>query len=242
MLRLDGRRDSQIRDVNVTIDYQPSAEGSVLISMGNTRVLCAATVEERVPKFLSGQKKGWVTAEYSMLPRSTVVRTPRSAVDSGRSAEIRRLIGRCLRVVTDLSGLGGRTIIIDCDVILADGGTRTAAITGGYLALYQAIWRLVHAQILNEMPNVSKVAAVSVGLVGGRPLLDLCYEEDHVAEVDFNLAMTDSNKIVEIQGSAERGPFAKTEMVSLMALAEEGIDHLFNVQDAAISKIRSSQL
>ena len=241
MTRIDSRNKDQIRPIKIVPDYQQFAEGSALIEVGNTRVLCAATVEERIPNFLKGQGKGWVTAEYAMLPRATTVRTPRESATGrtgGRSAEIQRLVGRCLRAVTDLTALGERTVLLDCDVLQADGGTRTAAITGAYVALYQALWRLVDGHVLNELPLKDSVAAVSVGLVDGQPLLDLCYEEDYRAQVDFNVAMTGTGKLVEVQGSAEGNPFSRETMLELIALAEKGIAQILEVQGNSISNLR----
>ena len=243
MTRIDGRRNDEARRVSIELGYQQFAEGSAFIEVGKTRVLCAATVEERVPNFLRGQGKGWVTAEYTMLPRSTMVRTPReSAVgrSGGRSAEIQRLVGRCLRAVTDLTALGERTVLLDCDVLQADGGTRTAAITGGFVALYQALWRLVNGRVLGELPVKDRLAAVSVGLVDGQPLLDLCYEEDARAQVDFNVAMTGTGQLVEIQGSAEGSPFSREAMLNLIALAERGIAQILEAQGNALQQIEGS--
>ena len=208
MARVDGRRWDEPRPVNITVGYQRSAEGSALIEMGGTRVLCAASLEERVPPFLRGQGRGWVTAEYSMLPRATNTRTARerdSGRVSGRSQEIQRLIGRSLRAVTDMEALGERTVQIDCDVIEADGGTRTASITGAYVALHQAMMMLVRQRVLRRVPLESSVAAVSVGILKEQLLLDLCYAEDFEADVDFNVVMTANGGLVELQGR-HRGP------------------------------------
>ncbi len=237
MKRADGRAWDELRPVKITPGYQSFAEGSALIELGKTQVLCSASVEERVPGFLKGQGTGWVTAEYSMLPRATVTRTPRDSSRgrvAGRSQEIQRLIGRSLRAVTDLTALGERTLIIDCDVIQADGGTRTAAITGSYVALHQAMQTLVNMGILSSIPLESAVAATSVGIVHGYQLLDLCYDEDSNAEVDFNAVMTSQGKFVEVQGTAEINPFSKETIDSLLSLAEKGINQLFQVQQAVL--------
>jgi len=235
--RADGRAWDELRPVKITPGYQSFAEGSALIELGKTRVLCSVSVEERVPGFLKGQGTGWVTAEYSMLPRATVTRTPRDSSRgrvAGRSQEIQRLIGRSLRAVTDLNALGERTLIIDCDVIQADGGTRTAAITGSYVALHQAMQTLTNMGVLSSIPLESAVAATSVGIVHGYQLLDLCYDEDSNAEVDFNVVMTSQGKFVEIQGTAETNPFPKETIDSLLSLAEKGIKQLFQVQQAVL--------
>ena len=236
MIRLDGRASDELREVQITPGFMEFAEGSALIRMGHTVVVCAATVDERVPSFLRGEGRGWVTAEYAMLPRATSVRTPRESAaghPAGRTYEIQRLIGRSLRAVTDLSRLGERTIIMDCDVLQADGGTRTAAITGAYVALCQALDGLVRNRALSEAPLKGAVAAVSVGLVDGEPLLDLSYEEDHRAQVDFNVVMTDGGELVEVQGAAEGAPFSRQIMDSLVTLAEKGIAALLPKQAAA---------
>src|SRR5947209_20037148 len=203
MLRIDGRTDTQLRPVHLTVDFLDHAEGSVLIEMGKTRVLCAASVEEKVPPFLEGKGQGWVTAEYNMLPRATHTRSTRERDGrvSGRTQEIQRLIGRSLRAVVDMAALGPRTITLDCDVLQADGGTRTASITGAYVALYRACSLLVKRGVLPLHPLKTSVAAVSVGVVGGEILLDLCYEEDSRADVDFNVVMTAQHQFVEVQGT-----------------------------------------
>src|SRR5512146_494487 len=204
--RSDSRRSDEMRPVNIVPDFISTAEGSALIEVGNTRVICNASIEESVPAFMKGSGKGWITAEYSMLPRSTLTRTPREASrgrQSGRTHEIQRLIGRALRAAVDLSQLGERTITLDCDVIQADGGTRTASITGAFVALGLALEKLVEAGTLTSAPIRDFVAAVSVGIVEGEILLDLCYEEDSRAEVDLNFVMTGSRKIVEVQATAE---------------------------------------
>ncbi len=233
MARIDNRADDQLRVVRMTPGYQSFAEGSVLIELGKTMVLCSVTMEERVPAFLKGSGEGWVTAEYSMLPRSTLTRTPRER-DSGRSHEIQRLIGRSLRACTDLTAFGERTMIVDCDVLQADGGTRTAAITGAYVALCQAFVRLRKGGIVRSNPLTKMIAATSVGIVDGVHLLDLCYEEDFRAQVDFNVVMTDRNEFVEIQGTAEHRPFTKEDADGLLALAQKGIERLFQFQRQVI--------
>ena len=229
MARVDNRANNDLRPVRITLGYQGFAEGSVLIEQGQTRVLCSVSMEERVPNFLKGSGGGWVTAEYAMLPRSTLTRTPRDRV-RGRSEEIQRLIGRSLRAGVNLSALGERTFIIDCDVLQADGGTRTASITGAYVALYQAFHNLRKQGILPFMPLNKMIAAVSAGIVDGEIFLDLCYEEDFRAEVDFNVVMTDKHEFVEIQGTAEGKPFSKEAADSIFLLAQQGIDRLFRIQ------------
>jgi ribonuclease PH len=235
--RADSRAWDELRPIKITPGFQSFAEGSALIELGKTRVLCSASVEERVPGFLKGEGSGWVTAEYSMLPRATVTRTPRDSSlgrISGRSQEIQRLIGRSLRAVTDLMALGERTLTVDCDVLQADGGTRTAAITGSYVALHQALQTLANMGILSSIPLKSAVAATSVGIVHSYRLLDLCYDEDCNAEVDFNAVMTSEGDFVEIQGTAEGKPFSKETIDALLSLAEKGIKELFQVQQAAL--------
>lgn len=241
MLRLDGRASDELRSVRIIPGFQAFAEGSALIEQGKTRVICAASVEDRVPNFLRGEGKGWITAEYSMLPRSTITRTPRESQGrvGGRTHEIQRLIGRALRAVTDLEALGERTLTVDCDVLQADGGTRTAAITGSYVALVQAIDTLMERGLLPSSPIRSAVAATSAGIVAGDPLLDLCYDEDFCAEVDFNVVMTSQGDFVEIQGAAEARPFSKETIDVLLSLAERGIEKLFAAQKAAIDSMRA---
>jgi len=222
-----------MRPVKVQTDYLLTAEGSALIEVGNTRVLCAASVEETVPPFLRGSGKGWVTAEYSMLPRATATRTAREISKgraSGRTMEIQRLIGRSLRSVIDMDMLGERSIILDCDVLQADGGTRTAAITGAYIALSAAIRQLVKFGALKKSPIRDFVAATSVGLIRGTPLLDLCYEEDSQADVDMNVVMTGSGKFVELQATAEKTAFDDAQMAEMLALARTGIEQLVTIQ------------
>jgi ribonuclease PH len=236
-LRSDGRAADQMRPVKLTPDFVPVAEGSVLIEVGQTRVICTATVDDGVPSFLKGSGKGWVTGEYGMLPRATEQRTARESArgrQSGRTLEIARLIGRSLRAVIDQQKLGERTVWLDCDVIQADGGTRTASITGAFVALTLALERLVAAGMLRAVPLTDSVAATSVGLVLGEPRLDLCYEEDSHAEVDMNVVMTGSGKFVEIQATAEGRPFAGDQLDELLALATGGIRELTEHQRALI--------
>jgi ribonuclease PH len=239
LLRSDGRANDELRPVSIIPGFQQYAEGSALIELGQTRVICAATVENRVPAFLRGEGKGWITAEYAMLPRSTTTRTPREESRAGgRTHEIQRLIGRSLRAVVDLDALGERTLIVDCDVLQADGGTRTAAITGSYVALVQALNKLVAMGLIPSLPIRSAVAATSVGIVGGEQLLDLCYDEDSWAEVDFNVVMTSEGKFVEVQGTAEVSPFSKQTIDSLLNLAQRGIDRLLATQKAALDSLK----
>ncbi len=240
MKRADSRTWDELRPVKIIPRFQNFAEGSALIELGQTRVLCSVSVEERVPAFLKGEGGGWITAEYAMLPRATVTRTPRERVRiSGRSQEIQRLIGRSLRAVTDLDALGERTLIVDCDVIQADGGTRTAAITGSYVALYQALQTLANMGVLSSIPLKSAIAATSVGIVHSYTLLDLCYDEDYSAEVDFNVVMTSQGEFVEIQGTAESKPFSKETIDSILSLAEKGIKQLFDVQQDALERLKA---
>lgn len=236
-MRSDQRRPDQMREVRIQPDYLVTAEGSALIEVGHTRVLCAATVEESVPQWRRGSGKGWITAEYSMLPRSTVTRTPREAArgrPSGRTYEIQRMLGRALRAVVNLEALGERTVILDCDVLQADGGTRTAALTGAYVAMAGAIRRLVEFGTLRQSPLREAVAAASVGVVGGEALLDLCYEEDSRAEVDMNVVMTSSGRLVEVQATAEQTPFDEAQLARLLELARGGIRRLFDIQRGAL--------
>jgi len=231
MQRSNGRKSEALRPLRITRNYLKHPEGSVLIEMGDTKVICSASVEERVPPFLRNTGKGWVTAEYSMLPRSTNTRTPReTGKGSGRTFEIQRLIGRSLRSVTDLNGFGERTIWIDCDVIQADGGTRTASITGAYVALMDAFQRMMEKGMIKKIPVQDSVAAVSVGKVEGKILLDLDYSEDSRAEVDMNVVMTGSGAFVEIQGTAENAVFSKEEMDALIRVAQKGIKKLTTFQ------------
>ena len=239
--RNDGRRPDEMRPVEIEMNPLPAAEGSVQISVGKTRVICSATVEAGVPGWMKGKEEGWVTAEYAMLPRSTTQRVPRESVrgrPSGRSQEIQRLIGRSMRAVVDRRALGERMIIMDCDVIQADGGTRTASITGAYLALAQAIFRLEVAGEIQKNVLLDSVAATSVGIVGGRYFLDLDYAEDSVAEVDMNVVMTGRGGIVEVQGTAEGTPFSFDELDRLNGLAARGIRSLTRLQSRMLKKIR----
>ena len=229
-----------MRTVNILPNFISMAEGSALIEVGNTRVICTASIEEAVPAFLKGSGKGWITAEYSMLPRSTLTRTPREASrgkQSGRTHEIQRLIGRALRAAVDLNRLGERTITLDCDVIQADGGTRTASITGAFVALGLAMEKLVEAGTLTTAPIRDFVGAVSVGIVEGTILLDLCYEEDSRAEVDLNFVMTGGRKIVEVQATAEQHPFDEAQLKKMMDLAGRGIDSLIARQRAILQRL-----
>ena len=242
MKRADGRSWDEMRPVKIVPGYQSFAEGSALIEIGKTRVLCSVSVEERVPPFLRGEGGGWITAEYSMLPRSTVTRTARDSVAGrigGRSHEIQRIIGRSLRAITDLSALGERSLFVDCDVIQADGGTRTAAITGSYVAMHLAMETMVDMGILSSIPLKSAVAAVSVGINHNYRMLDLCYDEDRSAAVDFNVVMTSKGEFVEVQGTAEGSPYTREDIDSLLSLAEKGINELFELQQAALEEPRN---
>jgi ribonuclease PH len=238
--RSDNRAPDQMRPVNIVPDYISTAEGSALIEIGNTRVICTASVEESVPPFLRNSGRGWVSAEYGMLPRATLTRSPREAARGkvgGRTHEIQRLIGRSLRAVTDMEHLGERTILIDCDVIQADGGTRTASISGGFVALGLAAEKLVQSGTLTALPLRDLVCAISVGVVDGQPLLDLCYEEDSRADVDMNLVMTGSNRFVEVQASAERQVFDETQLQGMMRLARTGLESLLIMQKAILGEL-----
>ncbi|HEX5475496.1 MAG TPA: ribonuclease PH [Vicinamibacterales bacterium] len=240
MTRIDGRTPTELRPTRLTPGFLAHAEGSVLIEVGRTRVICAASVEDRVPPFLRNTGKGWVTAEYGMLPRATSTRTQREATAGkvgGRTQEIQRLIGRSLRSVTKLEQLGERTIWIDCDVIQADGGTRTASITGGFVALVLALNHLRELAILRDLPILDYVAATSVGLVGGTALLDLAYEEDSRADVDMNIVKTGDGRFIELQGTAEGPPFDKRALDALMGLADEGIKELIALQKTVVGEI-----
>ncbi|HYY57429.1 MAG TPA: ribonuclease PH [Pyrinomonadaceae bacterium] len=237
--RTDGRAADELRRARITPDFLPNAEGSALIEMGQTRVICAASVEERVPPFLRNRGQGWVTAEYAMLPRSTQQRTSRETArggPSGRTHEIQRLIGRSLRAVVDMTALGERTITLDCDVLQADGGTRTASITGAYVAFALACRRLLRAGKITRNALTNEVAAISVGIVTGVPLLDLKYDEDSRASVDMNVVCTGDGRFIEVQGTAEGAPFTREEMDQLLALAARGIQSLMLVQRAAIEE------
>ncbi|MDR3269927.1 MAG: ribonuclease PH [Peptococcaceae bacterium] len=240
MPRLDGRLNDQLRPLHITRKFTNAPEGSVLIEVGDTRVLCTASVEEKVPLFRRGSGLGWVTAEYSMLPRATQVRTQREASRgkvSGRTMEIQRLIGRALRSVVDLKKLGERTIWIDCDVLQADGGTRTASITGAFVALADAMNVLLEQDKIKENPILDALAAVSVGKIQGDAMLDLAYAEDSQAEVDMNIVMTESGRFVEIQGTAEQESFSRQELDRFLALAEQGIRELISEQKKALGEI-----
>ena len=240
IFRSDNRTPDQIRPVNIVPDFISTAEGSALIEVGNTRVICTASIEETVPSFLKGAGKGWITAEYSMLPRSTLTRTPREASrgrQSGRTHEIQRLIGRALRAVIDLKQLGERTITLDCDVIQADGGTRTASITGAFVALGLAMSKLVEAGTLSAAPIRDYIAAISVGIVENEVLLDLAYEEDSRAEVDMNFVMTGGRRIVEIQATAEQHPFDETQLKKMMDFAARGIESLIARQRGVLQNL-----
>lgn len=231
-MRPDGRKNDELRAIRIEKNFIKNADGSALIELGNTRVICTASIENKVPPFLKDQKKGWITAEYGMLPRSTPVRMLRESTAGrvgGRTHEIQRLIGRTLRAVVDLEKLGERTIWIDCDVIEADGGTRTASITGGYIALVEAINKAMNAGMITENPIKDSIAAISVGIVLGEPRLDLCYAEDSQAEVDMNIVMTGSGKFIEIQGTAEILPFSKENLFQLLSLAEKGIREIIRI-------------
>ncbi|MCA0755306.1 ribonuclease PH [Paenibacillus sp. N4] len=236
-MRNDGRQTNQLRPVTITTGVNKYAEGSVLIEVGDTKVLCTASVEERVPPFMKGQGKGWVTAEYAMLPRATHSRNIREAAKGklgGRTMEIQRLIGRALRSVVDLHALGERTITLDCDVIQADGGTRTTSITGAFIALTLAVNKIAEKTAFAKYPITDFLASVSVGVIGDKPMLDLNYEEDSKAKVDMNVVMTGSGKFVEVQGTGEEAPFSRDELNSLLALGEEGIAALVVKQREAL--------
>lgn len=235
--RIDNRQLDELRKTKITTNISPYAEGSALIEVGGTKVICTATVEEKVPHWMRNTGKGWVTAEYAMLPRATHTRIRRERPNaSGRTMEIQRLIGRSLRAVVDMKKLGERQIFIDCDVIQADGGTRCASITGAYVALNLACKKLVSTGKLSGSPIVSEVAAVSVGIVEGTPLLDLKYEEDSNADVDMNIVSTGTGKFIEIQGTAEQEPFDREQMNEMLSLAEKGVNELFTIQRYALNK------
>ena len=237
-MRPSGRKQDELRNIKLTRQYTCHAEGSVLVEFGQTKVICNATLEESVPFFLKGQGKGWVTAEYGMLPRSTGQRMRREASQNrqgGRTMEIQRLIGRSLRAVVDMTALGENTIIIDCDVIQADGGTRTASITGGYVALVDAVHAAMEKKLISASPLLGKVASVSVGICNGEPVLDLDYAEDSQAETDMNVVMNDAGHFIEVQGTAEGHPFSRDELDAMLALAEQGIARLFDIQQKTLS-------
>ena len=234
MVRKDGRSNDQLRPVRMTTDVQEFAEGSVLVETGDTHVLCAVTIDPGVPRFMRGLDKGWITAEYAMLPRSTLTRTPRSSVNKGRTKEIQRLIGRSLRAVSDLEILGERTVTVDCDVLQADGGTRTAAITGAYVAMELAYRRLMTRGEISQSPFKHRVAATSVGLLQDQALLDLNYGEDFLADVDLNAVMTDDGRFVELQGSGEEAVFDRAALEAMLDLAAAGIAELVKEQAAVL--------
>ncbi|TVY11867.1 ribonuclease PH [Paenibacillus cremeus] len=239
-MRNDGRAADQARPIKITTNYNKHAEGSVLIEVGDTKVICTATVEERVPPFMKGQGKGWVTAEYSMLPRATSVRNQREAAKGklgGRTMEIQRLIGRALRSVVNLEALGERSITLDCDVIQADGGTRTTSITGAFVAMAIAIDKLSKDRNLSRFPITDFLGSISVGIIQDKALLDLNYEEDSKAKVDMNVVMTGSGKFVEVQGTGEEAPFSRQELDTLLALAETGIAAMVREQEQALGPI-----
>lgn len=239
MERIDGRKNNEARGIKVTRNYIKHREGSVLIEFGDTKVICTASIEDKVPPFLKGSGEGWITSEYGMLPGSTASRKPRDSsrgrID-GRTAEIQRLIGRALRSVVDLKSLGERTIWIDCDVIQADGGTRTASITGAFIALADAMNKIDEGQKFEIYPIKSYVAAISVGVLNDEIILDLCYEEDSRAQVDMNIVMTDKGEYIEIQGTGEESPFTKEQMNEMLSVAEEGINNLVAIQKDCIKE------
>lgn len=237
-MRPDNRTPSQLRPVRIDTSFLQTAEGSALIEIGNTRVLCAATIDPSVPLFLRHSGRGWVTAEYSMLPRATVERTQREVSKgrpSGRTQEIQRLIGRSMRAVVDLEALGERTVILDCDVLQADGGTRTASITGAFVAMALALTSMVECGALKTMPVKDYVAAISAGIVGGEPRVDLCYEEDSRADVDMNVVMTGSGRFVEMQATAEKAAFDDAQMGQMIALARTAVAELISIQKGMVA-------
>ena len=235
--RIDGRRPDQLRPVSIERGFMKHAEGSALIKMGDTHVICTASVEDRVPHFLVGKNTGWITAEYAMLPRSTHTRSERETRgNKGRTQEIQRLIGRALRAVIDLKKLGARTLWIDCDVLQADGGTRTASISGAYVAVVDAIDKLKNENSITENPLGDSVAAVSVGIIGNTPMLDLCYAEDATAEVDMNIVMTGQGNFVEVQGTAEGKPFTCDQMQHMIALTRKGISEITQLQQDVLAQ------
>ena len=235
MNRNDQRAQDELRPVEITLGIQSYAEGSVLIKAGDTHVICSASIEESVPNFLKDQNKGWITAEYNMLPRATLTRTRRENIKKGRTHEIQRLIGRCLRTSVDLNSIGERSILIDCDVVQADGGTRTASITGSYVALYLAVLSLVEENKIEKMPPINQLAAVSVGILKQQVLLDLCYEEDSEADADFNIVMNNNGNFIEVQGTAEQNPYSKELLDEVLSVGSNGIKQLFDKQNEAIS-------
>ncbi len=240
MMRTDGRKDKQLRAILITPSYIKHADGSVLIEVGDTRVICTAKLEEKVPGFLRNTGRGWITAEYGMLPSCSQARIPREAARGkigGRTYEIQRLIGRSLRAIADLKALGEKTVWIDCDVIQADGGTRTASITGAYVALSEAVRSLTTKGLLRQDPLKDSVAAISVGIVDGKTLLDLTYDEDSRAEVDMNFVMTGSGKFVEVQGTAESAPFSKKKLDRMSEVAQQGIRQLLQIQKKVLGSV-----
>lgn len=240
MPRSDGREAGELRAISIEPNFLKYAEGSALISVGNTRVLCAASIDDKVPPWMKGRGTGWVTAEYAMLPRATQERTQRESSKGrvgGRTHEIQRIIGRCLRAVTDMTKLGERTVWLDCDVLQADGGTRTAAVTGAWVAFALALLKKFDSNDTTRWPLAGQIAATSVGIVGGTALLDLAYEEDSRADVDMNVFMTDTGKLVEIQGTAEAAPFSRSELDELLALAGGGIAQLLDAQRATLEPL-----
>lgn len=240
MKRIDGRNNEQIRPVKITRNYLKYAEGSVLIEMGDTKVICTASIDDKVPPFIKGTGRGWITGEYGMLPRSTEIRKPRESARGridGRTMEIQRLIGRALRSIVDLGKLGEMTIYIDCDVIQADGGTRTASITGSYVAIVDAFNKLVQRERIKEIPLNGYIAAISVGIKDGEAILDLNYAEDSTCQVDMNMVMTDKGEFIEIQGTGEENPFNKEQLQEMMGLAEKGIRELIEIQKQALGEI-----
>ena len=240
MMRIDNREFDELREVKITRNYLLHPFGSVLIEMGNTKVICTAMIEDKIPPFLRGTNSGWITSEYSMLPASTNRRKVRDSTRGridGRTQEIQRLIGRSLRSIVDLSKIGERTIWIDCDVIQADGGTRTAAITGGFVAMVDALNKLYEEKLITEFPITNYLAAVSVGVGENGPILDLCYEEDHKALVDMNIVMNDKEEFIEVQGTGEERPFTRSELNDILDLAESGIKQLIDAQKEALGDI-----
>ena len=235
MNRNDQRSQDELRPVEITLGIQSYAEGSVLIKAGDPHVICSASIEESVPNFLKDQNKGWITAEYNILPRATLTRTRRENIKKGRTHEIQRLIGRCLRTSVDLNSIGERSILIDCDVVQADGGTRTASITGSYVALYLAVLSLVEENKIEKMPAINQLAAVSVGILKQQVLLDLCYEEDSEADADFNIVMNNNGDFIEVQGTAEQKPYSKELLDEVLSVGSNGIKQLFDKQNEAIS-------
>jgi ribonuclease PH len=237
--RIDGRKDNEIREIKITRNYISHAEGSVFIEMGNTRIVCTATVEDKIPKFLAGKGSGWITAEYDMIPGSApqrIIRPQTLGRINGRTHEIQRLIGRSLRSITDLGKIGERTIWIDCDVIEADGGTRTASITGSFIALFDCTHSLVDKKIISEMPIESFLAAVSVGIVNGNILVDLCFEEDSKAQVDMNVVMNSKKELIEVQSTAEITPFSREDFDRMMGKATDAITEIIDIQKKTLNK------